>query len=334
MNGAETEEPFVSPFAVYRAKQVLTLPPVPFRVQGIGLPERGLGMIPGPSGHGKGLLIQDLAISLARGTQFRGELDVAQCAVCILASEGWSGYPGRQRAVYQHHGIAADEDVPLFYIAASPQLDDPMMVEQVMQTLRAMLPRPRVLFVDTYRATNSGDENSSTDVARYVAHLKLLEETIQGFVCVAAHVPWTAERERGSTAMRAAMDWVAMVMKEDDVVTLSCLKSKDGPEFKPMRWRIEARADSATVIPLGDKEQAVRLPRQWAEVPSSAQKLLTVLAEAFGDDGATSGNLQKASRVPETSFFRTIKRLTSEWGLVEKKGTRYLLTPAGRVILP
>ncbi len=318
-------------FPIYTAKQVRTLPPVPFRVQGLALPMRGLANLPGPSGSGKGLITTDLGFSLARGTPFRGELAVEQCAVAFIVAEGWSGVPGRQRAVETHHQIPDDEDVPVYYFAAAPQLDDPMVADQVATALRQLDPRPRVLFVDTYRATNGGDENDSSDAARYIRSLQMLAEVIDGLVITIAHVPWNAERERGSTAFRAAMDWVALIQKEDDVVSMSCLKAKDGPEFKPLRWRIEAWADSATVVPVGDRDRTQ--PRCWEDIPGSAQKILTTLGRDFGDDGATTSQLQKASGVPDSSFFRTIKNVR-EWDLTEKKGHRHLLTGAGRGILP
>lgn len=328
-NGHDAEAP---PFRVYTAKQVRTLPPVEMRIAAISLPKRGLGNIPGPSGAGKGLVTMDLAHALARGTPFRGEHAVEQCAVAFIIAEGWSGIAGRQRAVETRHQIPGDEDVPIYYIAAAPQLDDAAVAEQVAAALRQLDPRPRVLFIDTYRATNSGDENDSTDVARYVHSLQYLTEVIDGLAVTLAHVPWNAERERGSTAKRAAMDWVAMIQKEDDIVTMSCLKAKDGPEFKPLRWRIEAWADSATVVPIGDKEDRAT-PMRWEEIPHNAQKVLQSLARDFDDLGATAANLRKAARVPESSYFRTIKSL-QQWGLVMKHKSRLLLTAAGRGVLP
>lgn len=329
---ATADEPSAA-FRIYTAREVIALPEVPFRVRGIGLPQRGLGLIPGPSGSGKGLVTEDLAVCTALGQPWRGEFAVEQCPVVIIVAEGWSGIAGRQRAVYAQHGIADDEDVPVYYVAASPSIDDADIASRLADQIAALNPCPRLALIDTYRATNSGDENDSTDTAKYLRGMSRLEQAIEGFVIATAHVPWTAERERGSTALRAAMDWVAMIQKEDDVVTMSCLKSKDGPEFKPLRWRIEPRADSATVVPIGDKEPERLTPRCWDDVPINCQRVLQTLSRDFGEDGATTGNLQKASRVPESSYFRTIKTLTG-WGLTQKDKTRHRLTPAGRGLLP
>ena len=335
-NGCDREDPSAAdietPFPIFTAKQVRTMPPVPFRVAALSLPERGLAAFAGPSGHGKGLVTMDLTHTLARGTLFRGDMPVEQCAVAIIVAEGWSGIPGRQRAVETRHQIPDDEDVFVYYIPAAMPLDDLAVAEQVGRTLRSRDPRPRVLLVDTYRATNSGDENDSTDAARYIRSLQHLAEAIDGLVVAIVHAPWNAERERGSTAFRAAMDWVALIQKEDDVVTMTCLKAKDGPEFKPLRWRIEAWADSATVVPIGDKDER-EAPVRWDEIPLNGQKLLTTLARDFDDTGATAANLRKASRVPESSYFRTIKELNG-WGFVMKHKTRLLLTATGRGVLP
>lgn len=328
-NAGETLAPA---FSIFSARQVLTLPPVPFRVPGIALPMCGLAAIVGASGDGKGLVTEDLAFTIARGTPFRGELAVQQCPVAIIVAEGWSGIPARQRAVYAHHRIPDDEDVPVTYIADSLQLDEPTAADQVAAILRGIAPRPRLLFVDTYRATHSGDENDSGDVARYIRSLQMLAQAIDGLVCTIAHTGWTAERERGSSAFRAAMDWVALVQKEDDIVTMSCLKAKDGPAFKPLRWRIEAWADSATVVPIGEKEQDRPTPRRWQDIPHNAQRVLTALND-FGDDGAPTGQLEKASRVPASSFYRTVKHL-SQWGFVRKPKARLLLTDEGKALLP
>jgi hypothetical protein len=320
------------PLRVYSAREVLNLPAVPMRINDLGFPIRGLGAMVGQSGHGKGLVMEAMALSIARGRPLHSAMAVEPCPVVIIVAEGWGGIAGRQRAVYDLHRIPADEDVPLYYIAASPQLDDPEATEQVIQTIRVGAPGARVAFVDTYRATNSGDENDSTAAAKYVQGLKRIEEAIDGFVCTAAHVPWDGERERGSTAFRAAMDWVALVKKADDIVTVSCLKSKDGPEFTSLRWRIEPRADSATVVPIGAKEPDRSTPHTWRDTPENARKIISALAKDFDDDGATAVQLEKASAVKESSFFRVIKDV-QKWGFVEKAGKRYVLTVAGREIL-
>jgi hypothetical protein len=329
-NGHDAESAFN--FPIYTAKQILALPPVPMRIPGLSLPKKGLAGLVGPSGHGKGLVSEDMAVSLATGGMFR-EFVVVQCPVAIIVAEGFHGIAGRERAVYAHRGIAEDTDVPLYYIAAAPQLDDPMAADQVAADLRRLDPRPEVLLVDTYRATNSGDENDSTDAARYIRSLQMLAGVIDGLVLTIIHAPWQGDRERGSTAWRAAQDWVGLVQKQDDIITMTCLKAKDGPEFKPLRWRIEARADSATVIPIGEAEEERETPRRWADVPHSGQKVLETLAQSFDDQGATSANLRKASKVPESTFFRVVKQL-GDWGLIMKHKSRLLLTATARSILP
>lgn len=329
----DTDPPKTNVFRIYSARQVLTLPQLPFRIEAIGMPQRGLGAIVGPSGHGKGLVTQDLAFRLARDRMFHGEYSVEPCAVAIVVAEGFGGIPGRQRAVYELHDIDADEDVAVFYIAASPHIDNALVAERLAAQLVALEPCPRVALIDTYRATNSGDENDSSDAAKYVRGMTIIAEAIDGFACALAHSPWNADRERGSTAFRAAMDWVALIQKEDDIVTMSCLKSKDGPEFKPMRWRIEPRADSATVVPIGDKEPERAEPSCWNDLPANCQRVLQALSRDFGEDGAATRDLQRASRVPESSFFRTTRQLR-DWGFVRKEKSRHVLAEAGRGILP
>ncbi|MGE3497670.1 MAG: hypothetical protein AB7N53_07210, partial [Candidatus Binatia bacterium] len=58
-------------FPVITAKEALSMPEVPIRVEGISLPRRGRCALVGPSGSGKGLVAEDLALSITRGRLFR-----------------------------------------------------------------------------------------------------------------------------------------------------------------------------------------------------------------------------------------------------------------------
>lgn len=78
------------------ASDVLLSDPIKWRVKGV-IPERGIAAIFGPSGSGKSFLVVDMAINIAKGSDWFG-YRVKPCPVVYVCLEGEAGLSVRLAA--------------------------------------------------------------------------------------------------------------------------------------------------------------------------------------------------------------------------------------------
>lgn len=201
-------------------------------------------MIFGPPGSMKSFLAIDMGLCIASGADWHGHLIRHQGPVFYIAGEGFAGLNRRVKAWADHHGVDLLE-VPFFVSNRPAQFLEDESVSEIVSAvdeLREAHGEPVLIIIDTLaRNFGPGDENKTQDMTKFI---KAIDEKLRSrYLCAVAVIHHTGlgedNRGRGSSALRAALDWEYSLKKAiDGKIVLTCTKSKDHEEpptlvFKP-----------------------------------------------------------------------------------------------------
>jgi len=158
-----------SRFVVIPAAKFASIENSSWLIKGV-IPKAEIVMVFGPSGSGKSFLVLDFAFAIARGIQWCGRNKVCQDRVVYIAAEAAGGLRKRLVAYAKYHDIRLD-DVPLDVIPVAPDFLGGRDVTAVSQSIG----RAGLIILDTLACVAAGgDENSSTDMGKVLAHCKML----------------------------------------------------------------------------------------------------------------------------------------------------------------
>ena len=269
--------------------QLLALPPKQWlldQVLGVG----DIGMIYGPPGSGKSFIVIDMIFAACRGAQWAMRFDTAKTlSVAYCAGEGLGGLPQRFAAAAQHHGV---DDLPNFtFFDSAPQLFTPeregsnATAETIGRFVREWQQRQKdgeagtldVLIVDTlHSATAGADENSAQDMGQVLNAVKAASKALGCAVILVHHSNKAGTGERGSSAMRGAMDFMIEIKPTVGKFAMECAKLKDAQAWKPQTFDLIELGDSARVwwdepseIPNSTGKQSMALLATLQQHPSS-----------------------------------------------------------------
>lgn len=206
--------------------------------------DEALIMVHGPSGGGKTFFVIAAALSVAAGLdQFFGH-KVNRGQVVYLAGEGHHGMRARIAAWKQYNsGVKVDA-----WISSSGcDLNTPDGYMQVVDEIRALGIKPRLIVVDTLHRFLAGDENKAQDAKTM---LDACGGLIREFGCAVVLVHHTGvsdeaqHRARGSSAWRGALDIEISVVPGGDDTPASIVqrKSKDAELAHDMAMTLESVA--------------------------------------------------------------------------------------------
>jgi KaiC/GvpD/RAD55 family RecA-like ATPase len=217
----------------------LTLtPPMDWLIKGV-LPRGELGVLFGASGSGKTFVALDLAFSVARGIAWR-ERRTTRGRVAIIAAEGGAGIGKRGEAYARYHDFNL-QGVDVHVITAAPNFLDSDDVSEVIAELNNIGPVDLVI-VDTFaQVTPGANENTSEDVGRALANLKLLHEATRAMNLVVAHAGKDLSKGvRGWSGLKAAADvQIEVVRHENGDREIIIEKMKDGEDGIRWAFRLE-----------------------------------------------------------------------------------------------
>jgi len=204
------------------------------------LPDSGLAMLFGPSGAGKTFAALSMAASIASGKAWHGH-KVAQGAVIYLAGEGHYGLRMRVAAWAQANG---PEGLEHLYISnRGIDLDAPQAAAEVIRAIKEPAPdRVALVVVDTLATHFGGEENSARDTRQLLSAAQVIGRAYNCVVCLVHHTGLgvgSADRARGSSSLKAAMDWQMLLASADGEITLSCTKAKDSEPPQPLACRLQ-----------------------------------------------------------------------------------------------
>ena len=202
-----------------------------------------LASIYGPSAGMKSFLAIDMGLCVASGRDWHGHHILDAGPVIYICGEGFAGIGKRLRAWCIHYGLEA-VSVP-FYVSSAPVafLDSDSVAEAVeaVQSLAKDIGTPRLVIIDTLaRNFGPGDENNTGDMSRFVSVLDDIRGQFDCAVIVVHHTGLAAaDRARGASAFRAALDWEYRLEPKDDIRVLACTKSKDHEPPQDMAFEPE-----------------------------------------------------------------------------------------------
>lgn len=304
-------------FRVLTFKEVQQLPDPEWLVKEI-LPAKSLAVLYGPPGAGKTFLALDVALSIASASDWAGHPTTPGAVVYIVA-EGVAGLSKRLKAWGVVHSVS---DVSRVYLVSdAPQLAQGADVEHLLRDLQVQILEPiSLVIIDTLaRCFLGGDENSAKDVGKLIAGADRLRKKLDCAVLLVHHTTKKGDAERGSSALRGAPETMISIEFDAGTVTATCEKQKDAEPFKPIRLRLLPVSGSCVLQP--------------AEAyPVWGKKLQCLQALSTHPQGLTATEWQKASGLPDTSFYRYRQQLESD-GLVSKDENRYLASKSGLAVL-
>ena len=263
-----------------------------------------LGMLYGSPGMGKTFLVIDMALSACTGRQWAMRFDVVKpLTVAYCAGEGLSGLPQRFDAACEHYGI---DDLPNFHFyAAAPQLftaDAGEFTEaSIGDFIREWQQRQAggdvgqldLLIVDTlHSATTGADENSAQDMGKVLRGVKAAASALGCAVLLIHHSNKAGTGERGSSALRGAMDVMIETKSSSGKFSLSCEKLKDGMQWKPQTFDLVAAGESVRVWwdapadapgvgqKAADKERLIKEMQRYADKRFTSKALAEVLGKS------------------------------------------------------
>jgi len=222
-------------------------------------------MIYGASGCGKTHIVIDLIFASCMGVPFARRFTTARrLNVAYAAGEGLSGLAQRFAAVmdfYSYHDPLFDypnftffDVVPQLYAGEdaiySERITDFIAEWKVRQDAGQCQPLD-ILVIDTlHTATAGADENSAKDMGIVLQLVQRATKELGCAVILVHHTGKNGESERGSSALRGAMDTMIHIAKTSDNGTkavMRCAKSKDSEAWKEQTFDLTAHLDSVRV---------------------------------------------------------------------------------------
>ena len=230
-----------NPFRFFNITEMMVDPPPPDWIIHGYLEGDTLAVLFGESGSMKSFVALDMALCVATGRAWHGHSIPMPGPVFYIAAEGGQGLAKRMKAwtvAQQMEPLA-----PLFILPRPVQFLDPTDVEQVAEAIAALVQEhgaPRLLIIDTLARCFGGDENGSKDMNAFVAALDRLRVRFRCTMLVIHHSGLNDKnRARGSSVLRAALDWEYRLTRNGNSCKLVCSKSKDYDEPQALLFKSE-----------------------------------------------------------------------------------------------
>ena len=208
--------------------------PMEWLIKGV-LPKAQLGILFGASGSGKTFVALDIAFAIARGIEWRGRRS-QQGLVVTIAAEGGSGLGKRGEAYARYHDFDLRGARDMQVITAAPNFLDADDISEVIAEIKN-IGSPAVIVVDTLAQVSPGaNENTSEDMGRVLANLRLLHEATGAMILVVHHAGKDLSKgSRGWSGLKAAADVQIEVIRYDGGDREIIIeKMKDGEDG--LRW--------------------------------------------------------------------------------------------------
>lgn len=202
-----------------------------------------MGLVFGDPGSAKSFLSVDIALSVATGTDFHGRA-VKQGAVFYIAGEGLNGF-GRRIQAWSRHRRASLVGAPFFVSKRSAQFLEQTNAKAVTEAIAELAEHhgtPSLIVIDTLaRNFGPGDENSNSEMGKFVAAVDSLRSQFPGCVILIVHHSGheAKHRARGAIALLGALDCEYRLEKTGDLVTVANTKMKDAPQPPALGFRLD-----------------------------------------------------------------------------------------------
>lgn len=207
----------------------------------------------GPPTVGKSFIALDIACCVATGNEYHGH-QVQQGAVFVIAGEGHNGLARRCQAWAEHNETSLSK-APLYFSKGPADLGSKLDAARVAEAVQRLVDEhgvsPALIIIDTLARNFRGEENSATDIGRFV---QLVDDHLRrkwkATIIIVHHSGKNSELgARGSSALRAAVDAEYQVTREIGSAKISLIprKMKDAVEPPPLTFElvsVEMRDDA------------------------------------------------------------------------------------------
>lgn len=290
---------------------LLAMPPKEWLIDQV-FGARDLVMVYGAPGSGKSFLVIDMIFAACLGHSFARRFGTAKrLTVAYCAGEGASGLPQRFAAAAEHYDVS---DLPSFtFFDAAPQLYtqrhgdaadaytasiDEFVREWQQCQAAGNAGQLDLLVIDTmHSATIGADENSALDMGRVLQATKAAVSALGCAVLLVHHSNKQGTGERGSSALRGAMDCMIEVKPSASKFVMSCEKLKDGEVWKPQTFDLLSVGDTGSVRiwwdevtgsdgKIGKQDQDVTSLVALLKSAAGTRYTATALAEGIGMGGS------------------------------------------------
>lgn len=202
-----------------------------------------LAVMYGPPSTGKSFLALDISCCIAAGLPFHGH-SVRPGAVFYIVGEGHGGLARRIHAWSEHNTSAVPGSL---FISETPadffDSDSSARVACAVDSIAtATGVQPALIVIDTMARNFLGEENSATDVNRFVRNLDDIRRRWRATVLIVHHSGKDHERgARGSIALKCGVDaeYEVTCSAKDGLVRLTPGKMKDAVKPPPLAFELE-----------------------------------------------------------------------------------------------
>ncbi len=279
------------------------------------LPANELACLFGASEGGKSFLALSYALSMAQ-----------QHNVVYIAAEGASGYAERIKAWCIHQRMSTGN--LYFWPQAVALLQESAVSEFVTEIAHL---RPALIVVDTVAwCLVGGDENSSKDMMLFVTACERIRRETSATVLLVHHTGKSGDY-RGSSALKGAMDVMIELKNDDGLITVSCAKMKDAPDFERRKLRLMPVQGTASCV-LVPVEQIA--PRHDNSLTTLERDILDTLnLPIFESTGARTKDVQSSidKKYSDRALYRALSSLKVRALITQSaKGDPYYITDKGR----
>jgi len=210
-------------------------------IQGL-LPEKSVVSLIGPSNCGKSALALDLSAALATGKPFRN-LRVQKCGVLYIACEGAHGLRNRVTALRIAGRLNGNAPLGLVTQAVDlcNSLTDPPRIVRACEALRAIGgDAVGLVVIDTVaRAMNGADENSGSDMGRFLANVESIRQQTGATILLIHHAGKDMSKgARGHSSFKAALDTEITVEGANNPRSVTVTKQRDLAPLEPFAFEL------------------------------------------------------------------------------------------------
>lgn len=247
-----------------------------------------VNMLYGPSGHFKSFIGLNIAAQVALGNQ---------CAFYV-AAEGLARMAKKDFPAWKT-AYGVEQRIPLFMVDEMPlydqdELDYRLFSASIAAKAEAEGRPVGIIFLDTLnRALIGLEENSASDVAKFLRIADKLRRAFRCAVVMVHHTPADGKDPRGSSALYAGCDTVLKVIADKDVrvVRMHVTKQKSDEERQlPFCYQGEKIGTGLAFLPIENK--IARVLTGETDI-FSLKSVMDALARqnAYGDVGLPSRGL-------------------------------------------
>lgn len=282
----------------------------------------------GDYGIGKTYLTLDLACCLVANRPWLGHRIVKVGSVVYLMAEGAARLKNRLRTWMEAHAVSPEQLAGFHVIPHAIQLLQRESVEALLRRIRDIHP-VLVVFDTQARCTVGADENATAYMGIVVDAVERIRTELATSVLLVHHPNKAGTSSRGSNSVAAGIDTELQLTEANDLLTLACVKQKDGTEWDPIQLCLVPQPTGGCVVRLACDAPA-RTSLNENEVA-----VLRELRDVLGGSARTEELKRSLPAMKSRTADRALQVLAGR-GLVQKGSKHtdpYVLTAAGEAVL-